>query len=127
MNRAVPAILIVLAAIVGIVLKAPPKVRENVSQYYKTLIQAPAAQMTEFTARTVRPRQPQKPAAPTPKPTPVSKDGPNVTVLGGVTWERKPRPSASLASHPEKPAEPVVDTVEEPQTPEPEPALATEQ
>jgi len=138
MNRAVPAIILVLAAVIGLILKAPPKVRENLNTYYKTLIQAPAAQMTQYTTRTTKPRPEQKPAVAPPPKARSSNGGPNITVLGGVTWDRKTRPATNLASHPEKPAEsgepiaavaPPAPPVEPAPAPEPtpEPALVTQQ
>ena len=135
MNRALPAIILVLAAILAIILKAPPKVRENMQTYYKTLIQAPAAQMTQFTARAVKPKPVQKPA-PTPPSKPVThSDGPQISVLGGVMWDRKTRPAESLASHSESHAEktehsvaadPVVEPTQHIEQAELKPALATE-
>jgi hypothetical protein len=100
------------------------------------LIQAPAAQMTVYTTRTTpKPRPPEKPAAQTPRK-PSATTGPNVSVLGGVTWDRKTRPTTTLASHSEKPAEPVppveapAPAVEHPTPaiePESEPAVAAQQ
>src|SRR5262245_56098572 len=106
MNRAVLATILILAAFIGLVLKAPPKDRQNRNTYYNKLIPPTAAQMTVFTHRTTpKPRPPEKPAQ-TPRKT-SSTTGPNVSVLGGVTWDRKTRPTTTLASHSEKPAEPV--------------------
>jgi len=129
MNRALPAIILVLAAIMAIIMKAPPKARENIQTYYKTLIQAPAAQMTVFTARTVAPRPAPKVVIPPPAKPATHSDGPQITVLGGVAWDRKPRPVENLASHPESHAgktEPAIAAVEPSQSPEAEPAPSPE-
>ena len=131
MNRALPAIILVLAAIMAIIMKAPPKAREKIQTYYKTLIQAPAAQMTVFTARTVAPRPAPKAVTQPPAKPATHSDGPQITVLGGVAWDRKPRPVENLASHPESHAgntEPAaIAAVEPPQPPQAEPAPSPEQ
>ena len=100
MNRAVPALILCLAAVMALVLKAPPKVRENQTTYYKTLIQAPAARITVFTTRVERKQAP-KPLPPKPAAKPASSPdpGPHVTVLGGIPWERSPHNANVKGSH----------------------------
>jgi hypothetical protein len=107
MNRVVPALILCLGAAMALVLKAPPKVRENMTTYYKRLIQAPAARMTEFTTRVERKRTPTPVAKPAPKPAPTAGAGPNVTVMGGISWERTPHKASTMSSHTQTPkAEP---------------------
>jgi hypothetical protein len=89
MERATIAVFLTIAAVIAIAMKAPPKVYENVRTYYKTLIQAPAAQVTAYTSRPAKPEATPKPpvaqpAAKMPEPT----SGPNITVLGGISWDR---------------------------------------
>ena len=95
MDRVTIVVFLALGAIVAIALKAPPKVYENVRTYYKTLIQAPAAQVNAYSNRVVRKpvkppvvvAQPVKPAART--------SGPQITVLGGMSWEHESHASRS--------------------------------
>ena len=89
MDRAILAVFLALGAIVVIAVKAPPKVYENVKTYYKTLIQAPAAQVNAYSNRVVR--KPVKPpvAQPVKPPVRTPASGPQITVLGGIPWERE--------------------------------------
>ena len=99
MNRVVPALILCLAAVMAFVFKAPPKVRENLSTYYRTLTQGSAARAV-FTPR-VEPKPAPKPAPakPAAKTGTAASAGPQVTVLGGIAWERSPQKSNVMASH----------------------------
>lgn len=97
MERVTIAVVLAIAAIVAIATQAPPKVYQNVTTYYKKLIKAPAAQVTAFSSRArprVTPRQPvSKPVTKSP-----SSAGPNITVLGDISWERDAHASRAKAT-----------------------------
>lgn len=99
MNRVVPALILCLAAVMALVFKAPPKVRENLSTYYRTLVQGSAARAV-FTPR-VEPKPAPKPAPAKPavKTGTAASVGPQVTVLGGIAWERSPQKATVMGSH----------------------------
>jgi len=100
MNRVVPALILCLAAVMALVFKAPPKVRENLSTYYRTLVQGSAARAV-FTPR-VEPKPAPKPAPAKPataKTGTAASAGPQVTVLGGIGWERAPQKAHVMGSH----------------------------
>jgi hypothetical protein len=101
MNRIVPALILCLAAVMALVFKAPPKVRENISTYYRTLTQGSAARAV-FTPRVEhKPAPKPAPAKPAAKPATTANAGPQVTVLGGIAWERSPQKPNVMGSHPQ--------------------------
>ena len=83
----------------ALVFKAPPKVRENLSTYYRTLVQGSAARAV-FTPR-VEPKPAPKPAPAKPavKTGTAASAGPQVTVLGGIAWDRAPQKANVMGSH----------------------------
>jgi len=90
MDRVTIVVFLALGAIVAIALKAPPKVYENVRTYYKTLIQAPAAQVNAYSNRAIhKPVKPPVVAQPVKPPARTPASGPQITVLGGIPWERE--------------------------------------
>ena len=98
MDRMMIGIFLVLGAIAAIATQAPPKVYENVKTYYKTLIQAPAAQVNAYSNHVIHKPRPAvvQPVAKPPAKKPNT--GPQISVLGGISWDREPHASRKVVA-----------------------------